>query len=44
MLLRSDDGTIMDWLGEANGSFTNNYGNAAWLNNSWHIQPSDSLF
>ena len=37
LLWRHADGTIMDWLGQANGGFANNYANAGWLNASWRL-------
>ena len=37
ILFRHSSGTIMDWLGQTNGSFVNNYGNSSWLNTSWQF-------
>ena len=38
LLWRSDTGALSDWLGTANGGFTNNDGNAAgFAPTSWHI-------
>ncbi len=43
LLFRHDNGLVFDWLGQADGSFFNNYVNAAYLNNTWHVQ-SDQMF
>ena len=44
ILWRNDDGTIIDWLGTASGSFTDNSAN---LFNpvalQWQIMPADAL-
>jgi Ca2+-binding RTX toxin-like protein len=37
VLLRHDNGLVMDLLGQTNGSFLNNYGNAGFLDGSWHL-------
>jgi hypothetical protein len=37
LLLRNDDGTITEWLGQANGSFTWNSAATYGLSNSWHV-------
>jgi hypothetical protein len=35
---RNTNGDITDWLGQANGNFTSNFGNAYYqLDNSWHV-------
>ncbi|HVF36563.1 MAG TPA: FG-GAP-like repeat-containing protein [Sphingomicrobium sp.] len=40
LLLRHTDGTITDWLGQANGSFVSNDGALAYgLGNEWQLQP-----
>ena len=37
---RHSDGTIMDWLGEADGGFADNYGQAVWLDAGWRMLAS----
>ena len=37
ILWRNTDGTIMDWLGQLDGSFVNNYANSGYVNNTWHL-------
>ena len=40
ILWRNADGTVTDWLGNANGSFTPNDANAATVvPTAWHVQP-----
>ena len=45
ILWRNDDGSVTNWLGQANGSFASNFGNAYYqVSNSWDVQPvSDYL-
>jgi hypothetical protein len=40
LLLRHSDGTIVEWLGQANGSFAGNAAATTWLNPQWHLQPA----
>jgi hypothetical protein len=45
ILWRNDNGTVTNWLGQANGGFVGNFENAnISLPNDWHIQPSDYPF
>jgi len=45
ILWRHTNGTVTDWLGQANGGFAGNFDNANLaLTNDWQIQPSDNLF
>ncbi len=37
VLLRNDDGTITEWLGQANGGFAWNSNASYGLNNTWHV-------
>ncbi len=38
VLWRNDDGSVTDWLGQANGGFTSNFANAfGQVDNSWQI-------
>ena len=44
LLLRHDNGTVTNWLGQANGTFFSNHAAANYpLDTAWHVQP-DSLF
>jgi hypothetical protein len=42
-LFRHANGLVFDWLGQDNGSFANNYANAAYLNSSWVVQTDQLL-
>ena len=37
ILLRNDDGTMTDWLGQTNGGFAWNSNASSGLNNTWHV-------
>ena len=38
-MLRNDNGTMIDWLGQANGGFVDNSANfAANIPASWHVE------
>ncbi len=42
VLLRHDNGTVTDWLGQANGGFVSNHGAAIYpLDTAWHVQLDD---
>ena len=44
ILWRNSDGTVSNWLGQANGGFTPNDANAAApVPTSWHVQPEPFL-
>jgi hypothetical protein len=44
LLLRATNGLLTDWLGAANGGFTDNWGIFARdLSNDWHVQPDHML-
>ena len=44
MLLRHDSGLLTNWLGTADGSFTDNWSVfARSLSNDWQVQPEDPL-
>jgi hypothetical protein len=37
ILWRNDNGDVTNWLGQANGGFPSNFGNAFYhVDNSWH--------
>jgi hypothetical protein len=39
VLWRKDDGDVTDWLGQANGNFVSNFGNAFYeVDNGWHVR------
>jgi hypothetical protein len=40
VLWRNDNGTLTDWLGQANGSFVQSPASYA-MPNTWHVQPDD---
>jgi hypothetical protein len=45
ILWRNGDGTIMNWLGTANGGFTDNTANSfVAVPLMWHVQSPESLF
>jgi hypothetical protein len=38
VLWRNDNGNVTDWLGQANGGFASNFGNAFYqIDNGWHV-------
>ena len=42
LLLRNDNGSVTNWLGQANGSFFSNHANASYvIPQGWHIQADD---
>jgi VCBS repeat-containing protein len=42
ILWRHTNGTVTDWLGQANGGFADNYANSAVaIPNNWHVQAPD---
>jgi hypothetical protein len=44
ILWRNDNGTIANWLGQANGGFADNYTNSSFfIPTSWHVQAPDIL-
>ena len=43
VLLRNANGTVIDWLGQANGNFAGNVAANHALPNVWHVQP-DPMF
>ena len=43
VLLRNANGTVIDWLGQANGNFAGNAAANHALPNVWHVQP-DPMF
>jgi Ca2+-binding RTX toxin-like protein len=41
ILWRNDNGDVTNWLGDANGGFASNFGNAYYqVDNSWHVEDS----
>jgi serralysin len=45
ILWRNDNGTIINWLGTANGGFTDNSANSfVAVSTTWHLQSPDILF
>ena len=44
ILWRNDTGLIVDWLGEADGGFADNYSNSVTsIPNTWHVQAPELL-
>jgi uncharacterized protein YbdZ (MbtH family) len=43
VLLRNTNGTITEWLGQTGGAFSWNANGTYGLDNSWHVQPHESL-
>ena len=43
VLLRNTNGTITEWLGTSNGGFSWNANATYALDNSWHVQPQETL-
>jgi hypothetical protein len=42
VLWRNNNGTITDWLGQANGGFADNYANSTlFIPTNWHVQAPD---
>jgi hypothetical protein len=41
---RNDNGLVVNWLGQANGSFADNYANSVVsISNTWHVQAPELL-
>jgi Ca2+-binding RTX toxin-like protein len=44
ILWKDDNGTVVDWFAQANGSFLVNSNSETHVDASWHVQPPETLF
>ncbi len=45
VLWRNNDGSVTNWLGQANGAFASNFGNAyGQFDTNWQVRPHDSIW
>jgi hypothetical protein len=44
ILWKDDNGTVVDWFAQANGSFLVNPNSETHVDASWHVQPPETLF